>query len=142
MEGVSVRCRLSRVMVASRWPLFINATAICMAIVVFPEPPFSFPTTMTWGDPREFTATFSMAAPRNNRFHDGNAAAARQFVQARSRHRQLIERTSRGRDLFLPVECDQGRYARRGSVARRQCPCRTFSRTGLLAHRRAPPEET
>src|ERR1700736_1854242 len=36
-------------MVARRWPLFINATAMCIAIVVFPEPPFSFPTTMTCG---------------------------------------------------------------------------------------------
>jgi hypothetical protein len=51
-------------MVARRWPLFINATAICIAIVVFPEPPFSFPTKMTWGKARDLTA-FGMAAPRN-----------------------------------------------------------------------------
>src|SRR5260370_39245051 len=88
-----------------------NASARREAIVVFPEPPFSFPPTMTWGDPREFTATFSMAAPRNNRFHDGNAAAARQSVQARSRHRQMIESTSCGRRLFLPVEFEPRRDA-------------------------------
>ena len=36
------------------------------AVVVFPEPPFSFPTTMTWGKPSDLTAAFSMAAPRND----------------------------------------------------------------------------
>src|SRR5258706_7002381 len=57
-------------MVARRWPLFINATAMCIAIVVFPEPPFSFPTTMTCGKPRDLTAAFSMAEPRNNQFQE------------------------------------------------------------------------
>src|SRR5258706_8662074 len=59
-------------MVARRWPHFISATAIWIAIVVFPEPPFSFPTTMTCGELRDFTAAFSMAAPRNNQLREGN----------------------------------------------------------------------
>src|SRR5258705_5560185 len=57
-------------MVARRSPLFINATAMCIAIVVFPEPPFSLPTTMTWGKPRDLTAAFSIAEPRNNQFQE------------------------------------------------------------------------
>src|SRR5215813_14241458 len=34
-------------MVATRCPKFIRATARCMAMVDFPVPPFSLPTTMT-----------------------------------------------------------------------------------------------
>jgi hypothetical protein len=59
-------------MVARRCPHFINATAMCIAIVVFPEPPFSFPTTMTWGNPRDFTAALSIAVPRASSFMKAN----------------------------------------------------------------------
>src|SRR5436190_15534138 len=38
-------------MVATRCPALSSATATCIAIVVLPEPPFSFPTTMTCGAP-------------------------------------------------------------------------------------------
>src|SRR5580698_2124198 len=34
-------------MVATRWPACNSATAICMAVVDLPEPPFSLPRTMT-----------------------------------------------------------------------------------------------
>ena len=37
-------------MVATRWPAFISATAMCMAVVDLPEPPFSLPSTTTWAD--------------------------------------------------------------------------------------------
>jgi hypothetical protein len=43
---------------------FISATATCIAIVLFPEPPFSFPTTITCGTPADFGAAFNMDAPR------------------------------------------------------------------------------
>src|SRR5258708_26448295 len=93
-------------MVARRWPLFINATAICIAIVVFPEPPFSFPTTMTWGKPRDLTAAFSMAEPRNNQFQERQLpmpSLARTTPWARSRDRQLTRKNTRGGDLVLPL---------------------------------------
>jgi len=67
--------------------------------VVFPEPPFSFPTTMTCGKLRDFTAAFSMAAPRKNQLHEGNCRyrnARRTTLWAKLRGRQLIERTSWG----------------------------------------------
>ena len=38
-------------MVATRWPAFNSATAICIAVVDFPEPPFSLPSTMTCAEP-------------------------------------------------------------------------------------------
>src|SRR5436309_15673327 len=38
-------------MVATRWPAFIRATAICKAVVHFPEPPFSLPSTTTCAEP-------------------------------------------------------------------------------------------
>src|SRR5215475_2078598 len=37
-------------MVATRWPACSSATATCMAVVDFPEPPFSLPRTMTCAD--------------------------------------------------------------------------------------------
>src|SRR5215470_15212986 len=37
-------------MVATRCPKFISATAMCMAMVDFPAPPFSLPSTTTWAD--------------------------------------------------------------------------------------------
>ena len=40
---------------ATRWPAFISATAICSAVVDLPEPPFSLPNTTTcadWGELR------------------------------------------------------------------------------------------
>src|SRR5882757_3823917 len=39
-------------MVATRCPTFIRATATCIAVVDFPEPPFSLPSTTTWADRR------------------------------------------------------------------------------------------
>src|SRR6267378_2683231 len=95
-------------MVARRWPLFINATAICMAIVVFPEPPFSFPTTMTWGEPCDLTTAFSMAAPRNKWFHERQLPTPSLARTTRSDEVKpsavVIERTLRGRYLFLKGE--------------------------------------
>src|SRR6516225_4161973 len=38
-------------MVATRWPAFIRATAICSAVVDLPEPPFSLPSTTTCAEP-------------------------------------------------------------------------------------------
>src|SRR5258705_12694046 len=88
-------------MVARRWPHFISATAIWIAIVVFPEPPFSFPTTMTCGELRDFTAAFSMAAPRNNQLREGTATTAPggqpvRPVRVKLRDRQLTETTAWG----------------------------------------------
>ena len=40
-------CLVSRSIVATRWPDFISAIAICMATVDLPDPPFSLATTMT-----------------------------------------------------------------------------------------------
>src|ERR1035437_8175435 len=37
-------------MVATLWPDFISATAICIAIVDLPDPPFSLPTTIMCAD--------------------------------------------------------------------------------------------
>src|SRR3569833_2909140 len=38
-------------MVATRWPAFKRATAICSAVVDLHEPPFSLPSTTTWAEP-------------------------------------------------------------------------------------------
>src|SRR5271156_3020945 len=38
-------------MVATRWPAFIRATAICSAVVDLPDPPFSLPSTTTCAEP-------------------------------------------------------------------------------------------
>src|SRR3954454_15607761 len=38
-------------MVATRWPALSNATATCRAVVDFPEPPFSLPSTTTCAEP-------------------------------------------------------------------------------------------
>src|SRR3954470_17027767 len=38
-------------MVATRWPAFRSATAMCRPVVDLPDPPFSFPSTTTWAEP-------------------------------------------------------------------------------------------
>src|SRR3954471_14289564 len=38
-------------MVATRWPAFRSATAMCRAVVDLPEPPFSLPSTTTCAEP-------------------------------------------------------------------------------------------
>src|SRR5215510_6942965 len=38
-------------MVATRWPAFIRATAMCKAVVDLPDPPFSLPSTTTCAEP-------------------------------------------------------------------------------------------
>src|SRR5436305_3614196 len=38
-------------MVATRWPALSKAMAICSAVVDFPEPPFSLPSTTTCAAP-------------------------------------------------------------------------------------------
>src|SRR5207253_9042571 len=53
------------------WPAFISATTMCIAIVVFPEPPFSFPTTITCGEERHRCAgAVSTAAPQGRRLRE------------------------------------------------------------------------
>src|SRR3954447_10860861 len=49
-------------MVTTRWPAFNSATARCIAMVVFPEPPFSFPTTMTCGEPGDRAGAHNIRA--------------------------------------------------------------------------------
>src|SRR6266852_2413920 len=106
-------------MVARRCPLFINATAMCIAIVVFPEPPFSFPTTMTCGNPRDFTAALSIAAPRSKQFHESQLPMPPREndpAGARSRDRQLIEKNRPNRILFPKIECDERRDTRQSPL--------------------------
>jgi hypothetical protein len=47
-------------MVATLRPAFINATAICMAMVDLPEPPFSLATTMMRAGGAELSASNDM----------------------------------------------------------------------------------
>src|SRR5437899_8291586 len=74
-------------MVATRCPAFISATTICIATVVLPEPPFSFPTTITCGEVGN-----SMGACNMARLFDG-----RRYVR-------FVLRISVGGSVPSPVE--------------------------------------
>src|SRR5215470_15021347 len=56
---VSVFWRLSRSIVATRWPALSSATAMCIAVVDLPEPPFSFPSTITCAECETVTGAWS-----------------------------------------------------------------------------------
>src|ERR1043166_4483402 len=56
---VSVFWRLSRSIVATRWPALSSATATCIAVVDLPEPPFSFPSTITCAELGTATGAWS-----------------------------------------------------------------------------------
>ena len=59
-------------MVATLWPDLISAIAICMATVDLPDPPFSFPTTMTRAGRASVAFSRDMNALQN--VVDGNAS--------------------------------------------------------------------
>src|SRR5262245_51679070 len=56
---VKVFWRLSRSMVATRWPALSSATAMCIAVGDLPEPPFSFPRTITCAELETVTGAWS-----------------------------------------------------------------------------------
>src|SRR4051794_13194541 len=73
-------------------------------MVVFPEPPFSFPTTMTWGEPRScciaFMGAFNMTAPRHHRLCENRLALGGRRYAAVLRQRSSAQHRD---STFVPT---------------------------------------
>src|SRR5437667_6505425 len=113
-------------MLATRWPAFIRATVTCIEVVDFPEPPFSFPSTITCPERGNPTGACSNITPPLTGIifriepcrRQANVHVARSFpVNSWADPRRILRREPGGRAGIATPRC---RAERRGLTGMRR----------------------